>query len=166
MVVRTNPAAVVEHGGGCLEEHFGPFAVVVRYTSQNERDSVLEALPPALAGTVQAASDFDPALADLVKALTQRTGRVIVNGYPTGVAVSWAMHHGGPYPASTAPGETSVGAASVRRWLRPITLQNTPANALPTELRDEALATLPHRLNGVQRLGTQRTSTPLRGDDS
>lgn len=155
LLVETSPAAILDDGAGVLEEHFGPFAVVIRYANHHERDSVLDALPPALTGTVQASDANDPELGELVKRFTDRSGRVIVNGYPTGVAVIWSMHHGGPYPAATAPGETSVGAASLRRWLRPVTFQNTPASALPVELRDESLATLPHRLNGVQQLGTR-----------
>jgi NADP-dependent aldehyde dehydrogenase len=154
MVVQTSTAAILQHRGEILEEHFGPFAVVVRYTDHRERDDVLDALPPALTGTVHAAAN-DPDLSDLVKGLTDRSGRVIVNGYPTGVAVSWSMHHGGPYPASTASADTSVGAASVRRWLRPVTFQNTPSDALPIELRDESQSTLPQRLNGVQLLATR-----------
>jgi NADP-dependent aldehyde dehydrogenase len=61
---------------------------------------------------------------------------VVGNGYPTGVAVAWAMHHGGPYPATTDPLHTSVGAAAIRRWLRPIRYQNVPDQSLPVELRD------------------------------
>jgi NADP-dependent aldehyde dehydrogenase len=59
------------------------------------------------------------------------------------------MHHGGPYPASTTPGETSVGAAAVRRWLRPVTYQNTPQDLLPVELRDAPVPGLPRRIDGV-----------------
>ena len=72
-----------------------------------------------------------------------------MNGYPTGVAVSWAMHHGGTYPATTAATETSVGASALRRWLRPITYQDTPGPLLPTKLRDEPLPGTPRRIDGV-----------------
>ena len=65
-----------------------------------------------------------------VAALSARSGRVVVNGYPTGVAVSWAMHHGGTYPATTAPTETSVCASALRRWLRPITYQGHAGTAI------------------------------------
>ena len=72
------------------------------------------------------------------------------NGYPTGVAVTWAMHHGGAYPATTNPLHTSVGATAIRRWLRPIAYQNAPQWALPTELRDipEPPSAVPRRVDG------------------
>ena len=69
-------------------------------------------------------------LCGVVKALSARSGRVVVNGYPTGVAVSWAMHHGGTYPATKAPTETSVCASALRRWLRPITYQGHAGTAI------------------------------------
>jgi NADP-dependent aldehyde dehydrogenase len=57
------------------------------------------------------------------------------NGWPTGVAVTWAQQHGGPFPATTAPGFTSVGATAIRRWLVPVTYQDFPAQLLPGPLR-------------------------------
>lgn len=145
------PAARLLAGdpGALLAEHFGPFAIVAEYAGTDELAAVLTALEPALTGTVLAAAGgADPALAAIVELLSARSGRVIVNGYPTGVAVSWAMHHGGPYPAATA-NETSVGAAAVRRWLRPVTYQNTPQDLLPAELRDAPVPWLPRRIDGV-----------------
>ena len=68
--------------------------------------------------------------------LAGRVGRLVFNQYPTGVTVSPAMQHGGPYPASTAAGHTSVGAAAIERFLRPVTYQNVPTTLLPAELRD------------------------------
>ncbi len=67
--------------------------------------------------------------------LTALVGRVIWNGWPTGVAVTRAMHHGGPYPATTVPTYGSIGAGSVDRWLRPVTYQNWPAELLPAAVR-------------------------------
>ena len=66
--------------------------------------------------------------------LLRKAGRLIWNGWPTGVAVRWAMHHGGPWPASTAATHTSVGAAAIRRWLVPTAYQDWPAELLPVEL--------------------------------
>jgi NADP-dependent aldehyde dehydrogenase len=63
------------------------------------------------------------------------TGRVVFNGWPTGVAVTWAQHHGGPWPATTAPAYTSVGAAAIRRWLVPVVYQDCPPMLLPPGLR-------------------------------
>jgi NADP-dependent aldehyde dehydrogenase len=77
-------------------------------------------------------------------------GRVVWNGFPTGVAVSWAMHHGGPYPATTNALHTSVGTTAIRRWLRPVSLQDVPEDLLPDELRDTPRnGSLPRRIDGV-----------------
>ncbi len=78
-----------------------------------------------------------------------RAGRVIVDGYPTGVGVSWSMEHGGPWPATTQPSSTSVGAASIERWLRPVTYQNVPDALLPDALRDANPLGIPQRVDGV-----------------
>ena len=68
------------------------------------------------------------------------------DGGPTGGAVTWGMHHGGPYPATTAPLHTSVGATSIRRWLRPVAFQNWPEHLLPVDLRGEP--GVPARIDG------------------
>ena len=61
---------------------------------------------------------------------------MIFDGFPTGVAVTYGMHHGGPFPATTAPAHTSVGMTAIRRFLRPVALQNAPEHVLPPELQD------------------------------
>ncbi|MEW2634143.1 aldehyde dehydrogenase (NADP(+)), partial [Streptomyces sp. NPDC048389] len=85
--------------------------------------------------------------ADLLARLTPLAGRVLVNAWPTGVAVAPAQHHGGPYPASTST-STSVGTTAIERWLRPVTYQNTPHPLLPPELHDDNPHALPRRVNG------------------
>jgi NADP-dependent aldehyde dehydrogenase len=72
-----------------------------------------------------------------VDLLTERVGRLIFNGVPTGVDVSSAMVHGGPYPATTASAYTSVGTDAIKRWLRPVCYQNVPHELLPTELQND-----------------------------
>ncbi|MEO1112587.1 MAG: dehydrogenase, partial [Pseudomonadota bacterium] len=67
----------------------------------------------------------------LMPILERRAGRILANGFPTGVEVAEAMVHGGPYPASTNFGATSVGTMAIRRWLRPVCYQNLPADLLP-----------------------------------
>jgi NADP-dependent aldehyde dehydrogenase len=84
---------------------------------------------------------------------------VTSHGYPTGVAVAWAMHHGGPYPATTDPLHTSVGAAATRRWLRRISYQDVPAELLPVELRDGD-APVPRRIDGDLVLPASPPGTP------
>jgi NADP-dependent aldehyde dehydrogenase len=70
----------------------------------------------------------------LLPRLVEKAGRIVWNGYPTGVAVVAAMHHGGPYPASTNALHTSVGTTAIRRFLRPVVFQNLPSSLLPTDL--------------------------------
>ena len=72
----------------------------------------------------------------MVAALGDRAGRVVFNGFPTGVAVTHGMHHGGPFPATTSPLHTSVGMTATARFTRPIAFQNAPQDALPPELKD------------------------------
>jgi NADP-dependent aldehyde dehydrogenase len=98
---------------------------------------------------VHAADGDDGLVAQLHDTLRRIAGRLVFGGYPTGVAVAWAMHHGGPYPASTSSAHTSVGATSIRRWLRPISYQNAPEAVLPEELRDGNPAGIPRRMDGV-----------------
>ncbi len=119
------------------EECFGPVLVVVRYRDAAQLSQLLKRLAPALTATLHADLPEDEALArTVVDTTSEKVGRVIWDGYPTGVAVSWAMHHGGPYPATTNALHTSVGAAAVRRWLRPVCYQNFPETMLPPELRE------------------------------
>jgi 2,5-dioxopentanoate dehydrogenase len=118
------------------EECFGPVAIMVRVPSLE----AMTALAPTLDGSLTAsihATDAEVAdLADLVDALTHRAGRVVWNQVPTGVAVTHAMHHGGPYPASTSARDTSVGTAAIARFVRPVVYQNAPQSLLPEPLRD------------------------------
>ena len=81
--------------------------------------------------------------------LRQRAGRIVWNGYPTGVAVTWATQHGGPYPSTTDSRSTSVGATAIERWLRPIAYQSTPDAMLPLALQEANPWRLPRRVDGV-----------------
>lgn len=85
----------------------------------------------------------------MTAALARVAGRVLYNGWPTGVAIAWAQHHGGPWPASTASVHTSVGATAIRRFLTPLTYQDAPASVLPAELRDGNPLGIPRREDGV-----------------
>ena len=82
-------------------------------------------------------------------------GRVVVNGYPTGVEVGRAIVHGGPYPATTDPGSTSVGSAAIRRFTRLIAYQDTPDDLLPPALKDENPLAIERLVDG------QRTRDPI-----
>ncbi|MDQ0370113.1 aldehyde dehydrogenase (NADP(+)) [Catenuloplanes indicus] len=117
-------------------EMFGPAGLVVGYSSQDELDAVLRLVPGQLTGTIQAHStDDDPVARHVAGALEDRAGRIVYNAWPTGVTVSGAQHHGGPWPSTTAPTSTSVGLAAISRWQRPVTYQGAPASVLPPELR-------------------------------
>jgi NADP-dependent aldehyde dehydrogenase len=80
------------------------------------------------------AEDLEEA-SELVAILVQKVGRLVINGFPTGVEVATAMHHGGPYPAASDPRSTSVGTAAITRFARPVCFQNAPDEILPPELR-------------------------------
>ncbi|WP_143590688.1 aldehyde dehydrogenase (NADP(+)) [Thermoactinospora rubra] len=127
------------------EECFGPASVVVTYRDVADLPGVLARLDGSLTATVHAT---DPAeAASVVPVLRRTAGRLIWNGWPTGVAVCWAMHHGGPWPASTSA-HTSVGATAVDRWLAPAAYQDWPAELLPDELKDDNPLGIPRRVDG------------------
>ena len=116
-------------------ERFGPAGLVITYDSLEELLDVLGGLSGNLVGTVHAdPADLDQARR-VVAALERIAGRIVFNGWPTGVAVVAAQHHGGPWPATTAPARTSVGSAAIRRWLVPVAYQNFPPELLPAPLR-------------------------------
>jgi NADP-dependent aldehyde dehydrogenase len=118
------------------EEVFGPSTLVV--LCENDADLVrsAEALEGQLTATVHAeAADSDVARA-LLPVLARKAGRVVHNGFPTGVEVCHAMVHGGPFPATSDGRATSVGSAAITRWTRAVCFQNTPASLLPAELQD------------------------------
>ncbi|MFE2645751.1 aldehyde dehydrogenase (NADP(+)) [Streptomyces nigra] len=146
-------SALAEEGAHdvLLEECFGPVTVVVRYDDEAEATRVLSRLPGNLTATVQLSGDEAAGQgrgADILAELTPLAGRVLVNGWPTGVAVAPAQHHGGPYPATTST-STSVGGTAIERWLRPVAYQGAPEALLPPELRDDNPLGLPRRIDGV-----------------
>ncbi|MFD2687869.1 aldehyde dehydrogenase (NADP(+)) [Streptomyces phyllanthi] len=133
-----------------LEECFGPLTVVARYEDESEANAVLSRLPGNLTATVhlsEAEAAGEGRGAEILAELTPLAGRVLVNGWPTGVAVAAAQHHGGPYPATTST-STSVGGTAIERWLRPVAYQGAPEALLPPELRDDNPLGLPRRFNG------------------
>ncbi|SEN73192.1 NADP-dependent aldehyde dehydrogenase [Loktanella fryxellensis] len=117
-------------------EMFGPAGIVIRAGSDADMATIASALHGQLTCTLQM-DDADTALAQaLVPVLERKAGRLLVNGWPTGVEVADAMVHGGPFPASTNFGATSVGTLAIRRFLRPVCYQNMPTALLPEDLRD------------------------------
>ncbi|MBG0568497.1 aldehyde dehydrogenase family protein [Actinoplanes aureus] len=128
------------------EECFGPVAIIARYTGEADLFAAFGTLPSSLTATVHRGPGETALPAEITRRLRQHAGRIIYDGYPTGVAVSWAQHHGGPWPATNTQ-HTSVGTSAIRRFLRPVTWQNAPADLLPAELRDE-FDSIPRRVDG------------------
>jgi NADP-dependent aldehyde dehydrogenase len=120
------------------DEIFGPASLLVEYDDVRELAAVITQLPGSLTGAVHAEPEEAAITRMLAAGLRRRAGRLIFNGWPTGVAVCWAMHHGGPWPSSTAPAHTSVGARAIARWLTPVAFQGWPEDLLPPDLRDDA----------------------------
>ncbi|MGN9842598.1 aldehyde dehydrogenase family protein [Nonomuraea sp. H19] len=118
------------------EERFGPFGVVVRYDEPGELTVAASSLDGHLTGTIHLGTDDTETARRLAGELAARVGRLVWNGWPTGVAVTDAMHHGGPYPATTNAAATSVGTNGIGRFLRPVAYQNSPQDLLPLPLRD------------------------------
>ena len=116
-------------------EIFGPSTILVRCESQAELERVARGVEGSLTATIHGTEGDLRAQSALLKILTRKAGRLIFNGYPTGVEVCAAMQHGGPYPSTTDPRFTSVGTAAIARFARPICYQDFPMEFLPVELR-------------------------------
>ncbi len=119
------------------EEVFGPATIVVKCKNAAEMESLARNLQGNLTGTIHGTRTDLEAAVSLARTIESSVGRVVINGFPTGVEVCGAMNHGGPFPATTAPGSTSVGTGAIRRFTRPICYQNYPQSLLPEELKDE-----------------------------
>jgi NADP-dependent aldehyde dehydrogenase len=145
------PIAEVIDNPELLEECFGPMSLLVEYDDPKQMLALADVMPGLLAAGVQGEGN-EAILGELMPRLVAHAGRVLWNGWPTGVAVTWSMQHGGPYPATTAAATTSVGAAAVDRFLRPVTWQGMPQQVLPVPLRDGNPWKLPRRVDGVLEL--------------
>jgi NADP-dependent aldehyde dehydrogenase len=150
LVLEASREAFLSPSSPLAEECFGPVTVVVRYQDLSSLLSLLRRLEPALAAAVHADAGDDSFAGAVLEVLAEKAGRLVWNGYPTGVAVAWAMHHGGPWPATTNALHTSVGAAAVRRWLRPLCFQDVPEGLLPVVLRNDPPTEerVPRRVDG------------------
>ena len=117
------------------EEVFGPLGLVVRAKDEADLLALAAGVEGQLTCTLHLDTADHPLAQRLLPVLERKAGRILANGFPTGVEVADAMVHGGPYPASTNFGATSVGTLSIRRWLRPVCYQNIPDDLLPADLR-------------------------------
>jgi NADP-dependent aldehyde dehydrogenase len=118
------------------DEVFGPSSILVSCEKSDEMRSLIEQMPGQLTASLHV-DDRDLAMArSLIPVLERKVGRIVFNGFPTGVEVSHAMVHGGPFPATSDSRTTSVGAGAIDRFLRPVSYQNMPAALLPDSLQD------------------------------
>jgi 2,5-dioxopentanoate dehydrogenase len=118
-----------------MEEVFGPYSLLVQADSIDELKKAIEKIPGQLTCTIMADEQDLINHRDVVDLVMERAGRVIINGVPTGVEVCPAMHHGGPFPATTDSRFSSVGIDAIKRWVRPVSFQNFPDSLLPDELK-------------------------------
>jgi NADP-dependent aldehyde dehydrogenase len=150
-LLRISAQQLLSHADTLLEETFGPAALIVEYNSDDEVHQILAGIEGTLSITVHTPTKLDhterDALQRLVRLAATRAGRLVFNSWPTGVAVTPAQHHGGPYPATTAVAHTSVGTAAMRRFLRPITFQDAPPELLPDPLQETNPLHLPRVIN-------------------
>lgn len=128
------------------QEAFGPLLLAVRYADIAEIPAAVAEVPASLTATIHHGEDELPVAAWLSSELAPLVGRLVYNGYPTGVRVGWSQHHGGPWPATNSQ-HTSVGVTAIRRFLRPIAWQDADPTLLPEELRDDYHA-IPRRVDG------------------
>jgi NADP-dependent aldehyde dehydrogenase len=147
-VLATTVPDLLADAEAMTQECFGPAAIVVSYGSEEELLAAARVFDGQLTATIHS-SGQEPVTSTLRDVLSERAGRVIWNGWPTGVSVTYAQHHGGPYPATTSIQTTSVGTAAIDRFLRPVTYQDAPDDVLPPALQEENPWHLPRRVDGV-----------------
>ncbi|MFK7981465.1 MAG: aldehyde dehydrogenase (NADP(+)) [Saprospiraceae bacterium] len=130
------------------QEVFGPFTLLVLCEDYKELLEVAKNMPGQLTATIMGETEELQNAATLVEHLSLKAGRVIFNDVPTGVAVCPAMHHGGPYPATTSGFHTSVGMDAIKRFVRPVAYQNTPEFLLPAALKSDNPLRIWRSING------------------
>jgi NADP-dependent aldehyde dehydrogenase len=141
------PAEVLLSSPEIMHEVFGAASVIVRCKNEAALINALEQIEGQLTATVHLDEADHPLAARLLPFLERKAGRLIANGWPTGVEVCHAMVHGGPFPATSDSRSTSVGSLAIERFLRPVCYQDLPPALLPPELRGDA-AGLPRRVDG------------------
>jgi 2,5-dioxopentanoate dehydrogenase len=119
------------------DEIFGPSSLIVTCADVGEMIKVAEYLEGQLTATLQVEPEDHELARQLLPTLERKAGRILANGFPTGVEVSYAMVHGGPFPATSDPRATSVGATAIDRFLRPVCYQDLPAALLPEAVQDD-----------------------------
>lgn len=118
------------------EEVFGPSSLAISYGASDELIRIAEGLEGQLTATIHGTAEDIAEAGELIAVLEKKVGRLVFNGYPTGVEVCHAMVHGGPYPATSFPGTTSVGTRAIERFTKLVCFQDAPDSVLPDELKD------------------------------
>ena len=131
------------------EEIFGPATLLVQCEHTDELLELAGKLDGQLTATIHAEPEDEALSGRLLRVLQEKAGRIVWNGYPTGVEVSPSMHHGGPYPATTDSRFTSVGTAAIQRFARPVCYQGLPQELLPVELQDTNVRQIWRMINGT-----------------
>jgi 2,5-dioxopentanoate dehydrogenase len=134
--VLTADAALLGRGSRLASEMFGAAGMILRYDDVRDLPALLSTLEGQLTATIRSGDPGEPGLREVVEALELIAGRLILNGWPTGVEVSHAMVHGGPFPATSDGRSTSVGTLAIERFQRPITYQGFPDALLPVGLTE------------------------------
>lgn len=145
-LLRTSASHVLKDPDNLIAEVFGPTALVVEYEDESDLLDVARSLEGQLTATVHG-NDDDEIATELIRLLASKAGRILWNQWPTGVSVTDAQQHGGPYPATTAPTSTSVGSAAIYRFLRPVAYQGLPNHLLPRPLQDDNPLGIPQRVD-------------------
>jgi NADP-dependent aldehyde dehydrogenase len=122
---------------GLQEEVFGPSSLIVKCRNREQMLKAVEGLEGNLTATIHMDEGDRPDAKELLARLERKAGRIVINGYPTGVEVCQAIVHGGPWPSTSDARSTSVGGRAIERFARPVCYQNTPQEMLPDELQDE-----------------------------
>ena len=130
------------------EEIFGPATLLVECENEADILKTIDSLPGQLTATVHLTPDEEESSRAFLEAFTEKAGRVLLNGYPTGVEVCPSMQHGGPYPATTDSRFTSVGTAAILRFARPVCFQNFAEKLLPAELQNVNKLRIWRQING------------------
>jgi NADP-dependent aldehyde dehydrogenase len=144
------------------KEIFGPSTLIIRYSDRKELAELARSLEGQLTATLHGTEADIAGFGDLIQVLEGKVGRLIVNGFPTGVEVCHAMVHGGPFPATSDSRHTSVGTQAIYRFVRPVCYQDFPQIALPDELKNENPLGILRLVDGEYTRESVREAVPSR----
>jgi NADP-dependent aldehyde dehydrogenase len=145
-VLLASGAVVLDQPEILRTEMFGPATLVVQYEGPEQLLELASLFDGQLTATVHAEADDE--VSELLRLIRERSGRLVWNGWPTGVSVTYAQQHGGPYPATTQPGSTSVGTAAIGRFMRPVAYESFPSSLLPPSIQDANPWGIVRRIDG------------------